>query len=292
MVATKTRESLRRKGVGAAAKVSRRGKARSAMTGRSESSVGGGLPKGKDRKAIGRDKKLGTSGGGGKVLVKGATRKVSGSDASGSGGRRGRGTSKHSCSGGSVGGRSTGERKSSDRTQTDARRGKNDGERGRGRDRDRGRGAGGSSKSAPKRKGSTQKKPALKRKKGKDERVEFVQNENEFVLNTGDIEKIRETTEHDRKKATLRDYRARIFSFISYIETEYPQYYDELVIDLGPNPDDPDVGLKYFGYKKDLVYSKLTLGLVKGFMAKKKVKKFVLPKGEAAAARALAENPT
>ena len=111
-------------------------------------------------------------------------------------------------------------------------------------------------------------------------------------MNTGDIANIRETAEHDRKKATLTDYRGRILSFIVYIATEYPQYYDDLVIELGPNADDPDTGLRYFGYKRDLRYGKLSSDLVKSFMAKKKIKKFILPKGEDAARRALAENPT
>ena len=57
---------MRKKGVGEAAKVTRIGKDRSAMTRQSESSVRGGLPKGKDRKAIGRDKSLVQGAAGGK----------------------------------------------------------------------------------------------------------------------------------------------------------------------------------------------------------------------------------
>ena len=75
------------------------------------------------------------------------------------------------------------------------------------------------SSQAPKRKGSTQKHPS-KRRKEQEKEIDI--NEGEFVLNTGDIANIRETDEHDRKKATLTDYRGRILSFIVYIATEYP----------------------------------------------------------------------
>ena len=57
---------------------------------------------------------------------------------------------------------------------------------------------------------------------------------------------------------TLKDYCGRILSFIMYIETDYPQYYDRIVVELGPDSDNADTCLKYFGHTRDLNYGNVS----------------------------------
>ena len=109
-------------------------------------------------------------------------------------------------------------------------------------------------------------------------------------LSKKNIKRIKETNKFKKRDKTKKDHRQRLQEMIKFIEKSYPTYSRECVKELTLD-ELSDETYDFYDSKKDFIYEHLNSGIIKAFMASKKVKKFVLPKSLKAQRKVLAKNP-
>ena len=80
---------------------------------------------------------------------------------------------------------------------------------------------------------------------------------------------IRETEDHFKLEKTVIDHNRQLKEMIKWVETEYPDYYQESVVEL---TDEQKADRKrYYTSTHDFLYGNLNVNVTKAFLATKKI---------------------